>query len=51
MVAFNWYRWGNHGSSGAPDGGNIALHDGSVDWRHYSEMELRLTRAALRFWF
>ncbi|MFT5129037.1 MAG: prepilin-type N-terminal cleavage/methylation domain-containing protein [Rhodothermales bacterium] len=51
MVRLNWYRWGNHGASGAPDGGNIALHDGSVNWRTYSEMELRLIRAALRFWF
>ena len=47
----NWYSWGNHAIGGEPVGGNVALHDGSVQWRRFGEMQKRLIRAALQFYF
>ena len=46
-----WDNFGNHFEPGGPAGGNVALHDGSVRWRRFANMEQRLARAALRFYF
>jgi prepilin-type N-terminal cleavage/methylation domain-containing protein len=50
-VQKNWYSWGNHARGGEPRGGNVGLNDGSVRWRPFAQMERRLIRAALQFYF
>ena len=52
-VQLNWWSWSNHyGDNGEePEGGNVGLHDGSVEWRDFDDMEQRLIRAGLRFYF